>query len=294
MISSMTGFGEVAAEVDGVAYSVELRAVNNRHLKVFVRVPENIQFLNDEIEKTIRGSLSRGTVNCSLRMQNVSPEPEVTIDENLLKGHINKLKQLGRACETDVNIDFATLLTLPGVLVAVEPGEEEAARIRDVVIGLTKKAIENLKQMRVEEGLALADDLMDRCGDLKNMTAKVKELSSSSLEMYNEKLKGRVDELLSSAKLQIDTDLLAREVAVFADRSDISEEITRLYSHLEQFEKTCKSNENAGRRLDFISQELLRETNTIGSKALNAEISTIVIDMKCVIENIKEQVQNVE
>ena len=148
--------------------------------------------------------------------------------------------------------------------------------------------------MRKQEGEALADDLLANCNALKEKTSLVQGKSKDTIEHYHDKLKKRVDELLAKANLQIDSDLLAREVAVFAERSDIAEEITRLHSHLAQFESGCRGDENIGRKLDFIAQEMLRETNTIGSKACNAEISGLVIDMKCIIDRIKEQVQNVE
>lgn len=290
----MTGFGEITAEVDGVVYSVEIRTVNNRHLKAYVRLPEKAAFLNDQIEKMIRNELSRGTVNYSLRTHNVSSAADVEIDKDTVKGYVDSLKDIAAQTGLQEKIDLAVLLTLPGAVQEIMPSDEEAEKLKTVILDLTRQALDKLKQMRVQEGTDLANDLLANCGVLKEKTDQVQSYSVDTVEMYHEKLKKRVDELLSNAKLEIDSDLLAREVAIFAERSDISEEITRLNSHLKQFENACKGNENAGRRLDFISQEMLRETNTIGSKALNASISNLVIDMKCVIDRIKEQVQNVE
>ncbi|MBW8014741.1 MAG: YicC family protein [Planctomycetes bacterium] len=294
MISSMTGFGEITAEVDGTVYSVEIRTVNNRHLKAYVRLPEKAAFLNDPIEKMIRNELSRGTVNYSLRMHNISSQADVEIDKNTLKGYIDNLKDIATETGLQENIDLAVLLTLPGAVQEITPSEEVAEKLKTVILDLTSKAIDKLKEMRAQEGIDLADDLLANCRILKEKTDQVHSNSTDTVELYHEKLKKRVDELLANAKLKIDSDLLAREVAIFAERSDIAEETTRLNSHLKQFEKACKGNENVGRRLDFISQEMLRETNTIGSKALNASISNLVIDMKCIIDRIKEQVQNVE
>ncbi|MCF7956372.1 MAG: YicC family protein [Phycisphaerae bacterium] len=294
MISSMTGFGEVSAEIDGTVYSVEIRSVNNRHLKAYIRLPEKAAFLNDLIEKMIRNELSRGTVNYSLRMHNISSQADVEIDKNTLKGYIDKLKEVAAESNVEEKIDLAVLLTLPGAVQDTAPSEELAEKLKIVILDLTGKAIDKLKEVRVQEGIDLANDLLANCAILKDKTDQVESNSVNTVEQYHEKLKKRVDELLANAKLKIDSDLLAREVAIFAERSDVAEEITRLNSHIKQFETACKSDENAGRRLDFISQEMLRETNTIGSKALNADISNLVIDMKCIIDRIKEQVQNVE
>jgi len=294
MISSMTGFGEVTAEVDGMVYSVEIRSVNNRHLKAYVRLPEKAAFLNELIEKMIRNELSRGTINYSLRTHNISSQGDVEIDKNTLKGYIDNLKEVAAESGLEEKMDLAVLLTLPGVVQDIAPSEEIAEKLKTVILDLTGKAIGKLKKVRSQEGIDLADDLLANLAILKEKTDQVQDNSVNTVELYHEKLKKRVDELLANAKLKIDSDLLAREVAIFAERSDVAEEITRLNSHLKQFEMACKGNENAGRRLDFISQEMLRETNTIGSKALNADISNLVIDMKCIIDRIKEQVQNVE
>jgi uncharacterized protein (TIGR00255 family) len=204
------------------------------------------------------------------------------------------LKEVAAESGLEEKMDLAVLLTLPGVVQDVAPSEEMAEKLKAVILDLTGKAIDKLKEVRAQEGIDLADDLLANCAILKEKTDQVQGNSVNTVELYHEKLKKRVDELLANAKLKIDSDLLAREVAIFAERSDVAEEITRLNSHLKQFEKACKGNENVGRRLDFISQEMLRETNTIGSKALNADISNLVIDMKCIIDRIKEQVQNVE
>ena len=294
MISSMTGFAEVTAEVDGISYCVELRSVNNRHLKTYVRLPEKAAFLTDQVEKLIRSEISRGTVNFSLRMFNISAETDVVVDKNAIKGYISNLKEIANACNLEEKIDLPVLLTLPGVIQEAKPSEDMAEKLKMVILDLAAQAVERLKQMRIEEGKALSEDLLANCDLLKQKTALVQQKSSEMVELYHEKLKNRVDELLSNAKLKIDSDLLAREVAIYAERSDIAEEITRLNSHLAQFEEGCRKKGNIGRKLDFISQELLRETNTISSKSLNAEVSNLVIDMKCIIDRIKEQVQNVE
>jgi uncharacterized protein (TIGR00255 family) len=212
-------------------------------------------------------------------------------------GLLTTVEKLGRiASSSDIKcpIDIGGLLTLPGILSPVLPDEEVAEQVREMVLGLTQEAVDQLKQMRAAEGAALAADLQQHCEAISQGLEQIRTRSTVALERYQEKLKKRVDELLAGAKLELDQDTLAREVAIFADRSDISEEITRLDSHLQQFAKSCKADNVAGRRMDFISQEMLREANTISSKAANTEIAQCVVDIKCRIDRIKEQVQNVE
>jgi uncharacterized protein (TIGR00255 family) len=186
------------------------------------------------------------------------------------------------------------LLALPGILTPAVPSGELAGRIRRKVLAITRQALKGLKAMRAAEGAALAKDLERHCGQIKSILERVRSHSTAGPQQYAEKLRKRVDELLASAKLKLNEETVSREVAIFADRADISEEIARLDSHLVQFAKAMKGNQQAGRKLDFICQEMLREANTIGSKASDADIVHLVVDIKCRIDRIKEQVQNVE
>ena len=294
MIKSMTGFGEATAEIDGVAYIVEVRTVNNRHLKTHVRLPDCVAFLGEEIEKLLRKSIYRGTVNFSVRMQNTSSQAMYSLDEEALRDYIGRLKRVANACDIKENINLAELLTLPGIIVPLTPDDDLADKMKDCIFVAAGEAIDKLKLMRAEEGKALADDLLGNCGQMRDKLKIIGDRSSDVLKVYHDKLQKRVDELLSGAQLNIDEEMLAREVAVFAERSDIAEELTRLDSHIDQFESCCNGDDNVGRRLDFISQELLREANTIASKACDSTISSLVIEIKCAIDRIKEQVQNVE
>jgi uncharacterized protein (TIGR00255 family) len=169
-----------------------------------------------------------------------------------------------------------------------------AEKIKEVVLKISREAIEKLKEMRAAEGEFLEADLKSHCKAIEENLEQIRSRSTIVLQEYAKKLKTRVDELLAYAELKLDEEILAREVAIYAERSDISEEIARLNSHLQQFVQSCQTNEQAGRRLDFISQEMLREANTIASKSSDMEITRCVVDMKCRIDRIKEQVQNVE
>lgn len=294
MISSMTGFGEATEEVEGIVYTVEIRTVNNRYFKPHVRLPDIAAHLEADIEMVHREKIHRGAVHYSLRMKNVSGRALFEIDENALAAYADKLKSLAGNNEANCRIDLAALLTLPGIVQPVSPGSEESERMKQVILRLTDQAIDRLKEMRAAEGKALAEDLIANCEVIAEKLEEIRKRSGVVVEEYHEKLRKRVSQLLSDGNLKIDEETLAREVAVFADRCDISEELTRLASHLEQFIKCCRTADHAGRRLDFISQEMLREANTIGSKASDARISQAVIDIKCAVDRIKEQVQNVE
>jgi uncharacterized protein (TIGR00255 family) len=294
MINSMTGFGEAQGEINGVTYIVEIRTVNNRYLKNSLRLPEITAFLEEDIDKLLRKNLSRGMVSFALRLKNAPANVLFDIDETALRTYMERLSRIASSAETKYPIDIGGLLTLPGIIRPALPDEEKAKQIKKEVLIITQKAINQLKQMRAAEGAALAADLDGHCKAIKQNLEQIRTHSEVVLQEYQKKLRKRVDELLADAKLKLDKETLAREVAIFADRSDISEEIARLDSHLQQFTESCESDAQAGRRLDFISQEMLREANTIASKAYDTEVVRCVVDIKCWIDRIKEQIQNVE
>jgi uncharacterized protein (TIGR00255 family) len=294
MINSMTGFGEAQGEINGVTYIVEIRTVNNRYLKTCLRLPETAAFLEEDIDKLLRQNLSRGMVSCVLRLKNAPANVLFDIDETALRAYMEKLSRIASAADSKCAVDIGGLLTLPGIVQPALPDEEKAGQIKKKVLSITQKAIENLKKMRTAEGAALAADLDTNCKAIKEDLEQIRARSGVVLKEYQNKLKKRVDELLADAKLKLDKDTLAREVAIFAERSDISEEVARLDSHLRQFAESCEANTQAGRRLDFISQEMLREANTIASKASDTEVIRCVVDIKCRVDRIKEQVQNIE
>ncbi len=294
MIKSMTGYGEAEGEVGGVSYAVEIRAVNHRYLKTIVKLPEAVAFLQEDIEKLLRKDLSRGTINCVLRLKAVSANVLFDIDEDALRVVVEKLSRVGTSVDINGTIDIGGLLSLPGIIRPTLPDKEMVEQIREVVLNITQEAIEKLKQMRAAEGSCLEVDLKSHCEAIKEDLGRVHARGAAVMQEYAKKLKKRVDELLAAAKLKLDEETLAREVAILADKSDISEEIARLDSHLQQFAENCQADGQAGRRLDFISQEMLREANTIASKSSDTETTRYVVDIKCRIDRIKEQVQNVE
>lgn len=290
----MTGYGGAEGRLDGVTYTVEIRTVNNRYFKTNIKLPESVAFLTEAIEKLLRENLSRGTVNYVLRLRNASANVLFEIDETALQTVMERLSRIASSANINCPIDIGSLLSLPGILEPATPDENTAEQIKKTVLEISQQAIGKLKQMRAAEGAALEADLKKHCDAIKQDIERICARSDVVLTRYAEKLKKRVNELLAGAKLKLDEETLAREVAIFAERSDISEEIARLDSHLLQLLQGCQTNSQAGRRLDFISQEMLREANTIASKASDTEITSCVVDIKCRIDRIKEQVQNVE
>lgn len=295
MLKSMTGFGQAGREIDGVSYAVEIRAVNNRYFKTNFRLPETIAFLEDEISKCLRSRLYRGTVSLVLRLKNISDKLMFDIDEKIMAAYVEKLGQLSLPSESlRCEINLVDLLSLPGVMESAEPDEAYAEQLRKAVLEVTAEAVENLVEMRGKEGAAIENDLRANCQKIEEKVENIQARSPIVVQEYHQKLKDRVEKLLQVSQVNLDESTLVREVAVFADRCDISEEIARLGSHIEQFLANCETGDNAGRKLDFISQEMLREANTIASKASDAQIGRDVIELKTYIDRIKEQVQNVE
>jgi uncharacterized protein (TIGR00255 family) len=290
----MTGYGEAQGETDGINYAVEVKAVNNRYLKTIVKLPDILAFLEEDIERLLRGNLARGTVNYALRCKDVSASTLFDIDESALQAIVEKLGRIKPSAEMARSIDIGSLLNLPGIIRPMQPDEETAGRMKLAILKTSEEAIGRLKEMRAAEGAALEADLNEHCREIQESLGHIRGRSGVVVQEYARKLKKRVDDLLAHAELKLDEEALAREVAILADRSDISEEITRLDSHLQQFATACGGDDQAGRRLDFISQEMLREANTIASKSSDAEITRTVVDMKCRVDRIKEQVQNIE
>ena len=294
MLNSMTGYGEAEGLLNGVSYAVEIKTVNNRYVKTNIKLPDVLAFFEDDIDKLVRNNLARGTVNYVLRLKDISANALFEIDEPALQMVLGKLNAVGSSAGIHSTIDIGSLLTLPGIVKPAMPDKDAAQQIKALVLNLTQQALDRLKQMRAAEGQFLEADLKTNCDATRQDIEFIRGRIAIVVKDYARRLRKRVDELLSEAKLKLDEETLAREVAILADRSDISEELARLNSHLQQVEQVCRTDGQAGRRLDFISQEMFREANTIASKASDTEIARCVVDIKCRIDRIKEQVQNVE
>ncbi len=293
MLLSMTGFGAATGGVDGVDYTVEVRTVNNRYCKINTKLPDCWSGIEPEVEQRIRTRLTRGSVTLAVRMKVPEEKAAYQVNTGLLQRYVDQLKVLEAGGDPAFRIDLAAMLQLPGVC-EPPPLEELVAETKDQLLALVDRALEALVAMRKAEGQALVDDLLAHCSQIEAKLAAISERAPLVIQEYHERLSARVKQLTEQARLQIDQEALGREVAIFAERSDIAEEISRLTGHVEQFRQTVDAPEPSGRKLDFIAQEMLREANTIASKAGDTDIGRAVVDIKTAIDRIKEQVQNAE
>jgi uncharacterized protein (TIGR00255 family) len=293
MIVSMTGFGDASTERDGTHYAVEIRSLNNRYFKPMIKLPEFVSGLEPEIETLLREKLGRGSITYILKIRSDSPEAAYKINASVLSAYLEQLKQV-KALDSRVQIDLAGLLELPGVCQEPRDESDEIQRHGPTIRKLSETAIEKLSAMRNREGQALGADLIKHTRQIAGHLSEIQTRAPFVIEDYQKRLTQRVNLLLSKAELNVNPADLLKEIAVFAERADISEEIQRLTSHIESFEHACGNSEHAGRKLDFISQEMLREANTIASKANDAAIARHIVEIKGAIDRVKEQVQNVE
>ncbi|HSV15570.1 MAG TPA: YicC/YloC family endoribonuclease [Tepidisphaeraceae bacterium] len=293
MIVSMTGFGDATAERNGAHYAVEIRSLNNRFFKPVIKLPETVSGLEPELETMLREKLGRGSITYILKMRMDSAEAAYHINTQALKSYLEQLQSV-KGIDRLVQIDLASLVQLPGVCQEPRDETDEIQKHGDTIRELTTKGIAKLQAMREREGRALFDELMKHVNVIATALTEISKRAPSVIEDYHKRLQQRVNQLLSKAELRVNETDLIKEVAVFAERADIAEEIQRLSSHLSAFEDACRKDEHGGRKLDFIAQEMLREANTIGSKANDAAIARNIVEIKGAIDRLKEQVQNVE
>jgi uncharacterized protein (TIGR00255 family) len=294
----MTGFGDAMEQVDGVHYAVELRSLNNRYFKATIRLPDEIASLEAELDALLRNRLSRGSTTLLVKMRGTAASTADQINEDALIAYLDRLESLHqRFAERDqaVHIDLTALLAMPGVL---QPADDTLIlqRARPVVMRLTEIACDKCMSMRQTEGAALSEDLARQRSVILGRINEIAERAPMVIEEYHLRLKNRINELLARAEIKVDERDLIREIALFAERSDVSEEINRMRGHLSQFEQITQSNssDSIGRTLEFLAQEMLREANTISSKSSDAAISRAIVEVKGAIDRIKEQAANVE
>ncbi|MCK6445156.1 MAG: YicC family protein [Planctomycetes bacterium] len=291
---SMTGFGaaQTAAARGGATLRVEVRAVNHKFLQVKVRLPQDLSFLESEVEELVRKRLERGAVQLNVFASGPSGVETVAIDHARLASYRKELTKLAKELALDESVKLDTLLGLPGV---VGTGVDASAlkRREKEVLALVERALDALGEMREVEGKALAKDLAKHASEIQKLVARIEKRMPEVVLAHREALTKRVAELLGPAQ-KLDPADLAREVALLADKLDVAEELSRLESHLAQLAAITKKDGPVGRQLDFLVQEIFRETNTIGSKCSDASVAHAVVELKTLIERLREQVQNVE
>ena len=292
----MTGYGEARYQSDDLTVAIELRALNNRYLKVSLRAAEPHNLLEPEFEKVIRRTVRRGTIQTHLRIDRQLAAQEYKINLTALRSYVNQLKgvweELGLRDRGEALL--TQVLALPGVV--PEPGDA-AAHLEDewpLLERVLDEAVAKLQAMRQEEGRAMAQEFLQQRDRIAEHLEKIRQLAPTVATAFRDRLHERVRSLLAEHDVQFDRSDLIKEVSIFAERSDIAEEVTRLASHLEQFRDIMNEPESPGRKLEFLTQEMFREANTIGSKASDVEISRHVVEIKGTLERVRELVQNVE
>ena len=291
MIKSMTGFGRSNLQENLREYQVEIKSVNHKYIDINIRMPRSISYLEDEIRKMIASKIKRGKVDVFITFDNYSDEGKsIKINKDIAKVYIQNLKELAEEEKIGANIEVTDITKLPDVLVINNNEDED--QIRQELSKAVDNAVEKLIEMRKIEGEKMAQDMERRIEIVNDKMKEISKLSTGLIEEYIVKLETRIKELLKTD--EIDQTRLAQEVVIYADKCSVQEEITRLDSHISQFKDLINENKAVGKKLDFIIQEMNRETNTIGSKANNLEITNRVIDIKTELEDIREQIQNIE
>ena len=291
MIKSMTGYGKAEKSINLREYRIEIKSVNHRYLDISIKIPKTLSYLEEEVKKIVSSNINRGKIDVFITFNNNSTEGrDIKINTEIAKMYIKQLRDLASSEGLLSDISVTEISKLPDVLLIENNQDDE--KIKDELLDVTKKAIDNIVEMRKIEGKKIAEDLQTRISEVEEIIKKISKLSTGLIEDYVVKLNTRIKELLQDQ--EIDEGRLAQEVVIYADKCSIEEEVTRLNSHIFQFKELLNSNNAVGKKLDFIIQEMNRETNTIGSKANNLEITNEVINIKTQLENIREQIQNIE
>lgn len=293
MIRSMTSFGRSNSEEGKKrVFTVEMKSVNSRYLDVNIRMPKSIISLEEEIRKMISNSLNRGKVDVFINIKNYNEGAGVPkVDINLAQGYLQCLKEIEEKLNIKNDISVMQIARFPEVITMIEE-EDKIDEIWEELKPLIISSLDMMINMREVEGEKLKEDILIKINQIEDLVSKVEEFADSIPKVFKQKLEERLKDLLGN--VEVDENRIATEVCILADKATVDEEIIRLNSHINQVRETLKLNEPIGRKLDFIVQEMNRETNTIGSKSSDIKMTNIVIDIKNILEKIREQVQNIE
>ena len=291
MIKSMTGYGKSSLSINLREYQVEVKTVNHKYIDTNIRLPRSISYLEDDIRKLITSKLKRGKVDVLITFENFNKDDnEIKINKELAKMYIDSFKDLAQEENLSTNIDVTEITKLPDVVIVKSNIDEE--QIKSELLQVVENAINNLIEMRQSEGNRISGDILAKISQIEEKNEEIFGLSTGLIREYVVKLETRIKEILKTEEL--DKSRLMQEIVIYADKCSVEEEVTRLRSHISQLREIIKSKEPTGKKMDFLIQEMNRETNTIGSKANNLEITNRVIDIKTILEDIREQVQNIE
>ena len=293
MIASMTGFGRGEAQTDGLLIVVEIRSVNSRYCEVSARLPRQLAEYENSIHKLVKQSVTRGRINLQFQIESAQEGgAPVNISRDTVNTYVRLLDQIRDIAGINEPISLSDLLTFPDIVKSLDESTEASEALWSAVKQAIQNALESLKGMRLQEGLALKNDLEERIDIITDRLILVEQRAPERIDESRAKLQERLKEIFEDDR--IDRDRLELEITILADRLDVTEECVRLHSHLQLFREALGSDEPVGRKLNFITQEINREINTIGSKANDKRVAHIVVEMKEELEKIREQIQNVE
>jgi len=291
MVKSMTGYGKSNLSINSREYQVEIKAVNHKYIDINIKMPRVISYLEEDIRKIVTSKIKRGKIDISISFENYSKDGnDIRINTELAKMYIQNLRQLAEEENISANIEVTEITRLPDVLTIKSNLDENQMKIE--LLQTVENAIGQLISMRQSEGERISRDILTKIEQIEAKKQEIFMLSTGLIDEYVVKLEARIKELLKTEDL--DKSRLMQEVVIYADKCSVEEEITRLTSHIEQLRNLIKTNEPSGKKMDFIIQEMNRETNTIGSKANNLEITNRVVDIKTLLEDVREQIQNIE
>lgn len=292
MVKSMTGFGRAVKELDGYIITVELKSVNHRYFEFSSRCPRQYGFIDDKIKSYVGSRVARGKVECFVGIDALNTDSaDVVVNNTLASAYVKALKEIAQTYDLKEDFGAASIARFPDVLVA-RKAEEDEEKIWSLVKDVAEIAVDKFIEMRRIEGRRMYDDVFSRSSFILDCVSYIEKRSPETVKEYNDKLLERVHELIGDVSL--DENRIIQEVAVYADKVAVAEETVRLRSHIEQLRAFLESDEAIGRKMDFLVQEINRETNTIGSKCNDVDIARSVVDMKAEIEKIREQIQNIE
>lgn len=292
MLKSMTGFGRAQKETDGYVISVEIKSVNHRYFEFSSRVPRQYGFLDEKLKSFVNSKVSRGKIECYVSIEALNTDTaDVVVNHTLANAYVNALKEIAVTYNLKDDYGASTISRFPEVLV-LRKSEDDEEKLWGYVKDVCSEAIDKFIAMRTVEGSKMKDDIYSRGQFILDCVSYIEKRSPQTVKEYNDKLVERVHELLGDVSL--DESRILQEVAIYADKVAVAEETVRLRSHIEQLNTFISSDEPVGRKMDFLVQEINRETNTIGSKANDVDIARKVVDIKAEVEKIREQIQNIE
>ena len=289
---SMTGFGRARDIIDGKEYLIEIRSINSRYCEFSAKLPRGYTYLEEKLKVFVKNKVSRGKVEVFLSVTEVeNSSTSVTVNIPVVRNYLDELRKCGKELGLTDNLTLADVFRMSDVFTVVRT-ETDEDKIWNAVSTVAAEALERFDKMRCTEGERLKADILEKLSNIEKMTGEVEKLSPKTTEAYCSKLREKIKEILEDK--HIDEQRILTEAAIFAEKTAVDEETVRLRSHFKQFREMCESVEPIGRKLDFMVQELNRESNTIGSKAQDVLITKLVIEMKSEIEKIREQIQNIE